>query len=153
MTMAQTQDEQETIILDAIDRFLERDVKPYVMELEHNDTYPEEIVEKMKELGLFGSVIEEEYGGLGLSCLTYAKIVERVSTVWMSLSGIFNSHLIMASAVQRAGTEDQKRKWLPKFASGEIRGGLALTEPNCGTDLQAIRTTARRDGDDYVIDG
>ena len=153
MTATQTQDEQETIILDAIDRFLERDVKPYVMELEHTDTYPEEIVEKMKELGLFGSVIEEEYGGLGLSCLTYAKIVERVSTVWMSLSGIFNSHLIMASAVQRAGTEEQKRKWLPKFATGEIRGGLALTEPNCGTDLQAIRTHAVKQGNGYIVNG
>jgi alkylation response protein AidB-like acyl-CoA dehydrogenase len=147
------QAEQETLILDAIDRFLERDVRPYVMELEHNDTYPAEIVEKMKELGLFGSVIAEEYGGLGLSCLTYAKIVERVARVWMSLSGIFNSHLIMASAVQRCGTEEQKRKWLPKFASGEIRGGLALTEPNCGTDLQAIRTKAVKQGNGYIVNG
>jgi len=147
------QAEQERMILDAVDRFLERDVVPYAMELEHNDTYPAEIVEKMKELGLFGSIIEEEYGGLGLSCLTYAKIVERVSRVWMSLSGIFNSHLIMASAVQRCGTEEQKRKWLPKFASGEIRGGLALTEPNCGTDLQAIRTRAVKDGNGYVVNG
>jgi alkylation response protein AidB-like acyl-CoA dehydrogenase len=145
--------EQETLILDAVDRFLDRDVRPYVMELEHNDTYPAEIVEKMKELGLFGSVIQEEYGGLGLSCLTYAKIVERVARVWMSLSGIFNSHLIMASAVQRCGTEAQKRKWLPKFASGEIRGGLALTEPNCGTDLQAIRTRAVKQGNGYVVNG
>lgn len=147
------QAQQERMILDAVDRFLERDVKPYAMELEHNDTYPEEIVGKMKELGLFGSIIEEEYGGLGLSCLTYAKIVERVSVVWMSLSGIFNSHLIMASAVQRCGTEEQKRKWLPKFASGEIRGGLALTEPNCGTDLQAIRTRAVKDGNGYIVNG
>jgi len=153
MTVTSEQAEQETLILDAVDRFLDRDVKPYAMELEHNDTYPEEIVEKMKELGLFGSIIEEEYGGLGLSCLTYAKIVERVSTVWMSLSGIFNSHLIMASAVQRAGTEEQKQKWLPKFASGEIRGGLALTEPNCGTDLQAIRTRAAKQGNGYVVNG
>ena len=153
MSDTEGQDEQEQMILDTVDRFLERDVKPYVMELEHTDTYPEEIVGKMKELGLFGSVIEEQYGGLGLSCLTYAKIVERVSVVWMSLSGIFNSHLIMSSAVQRAGTEAQKRKWLPKFASGEIRGGLALTEPNCGTDLQAIRTRAVKDGDDYVVNG
>ncbi len=153
MTVTSEQDEQETLILDAVDRFLDRDVKPYAMELEHNDTYPEEIVEKMKELGLFGSIIEEEYGGLGLSCLTYAKIVERVATVWMSLSGIFNSHLIMASAVQRAGTEEQKQKWLPKFASGEIRGGLALTEPNCGTDLQAIRTRATKQGNGYVVNG
>ncbi len=153
MTAQSEQDEQETLILEAVDRFLDRDVKPYAMELEHNDTYPEEIVEKMKELGLFGAIIEEEYGGLGLSCMTYAKIVERVSTVWMSLSGIFNSHLIMASAVQRAGTEEQKQKWLPKFASGEIRGGLALTEPNCGTDLQAIRTRATKQGNGYVVNG
>ena len=153
MLDAVERDEQERLLLDAIDRFLERDVKPYVMELEHNDIYPEEIVGKMKELGLFGSVIQEAYGGLGLSCSTYAKIVERVSKVWMSLSGIFNSHLIMASAVQRAGTEEQKRKWLPKFASGDIRGGLALTEPNCGTDLQAIRTRAVKDGDVYVVNG
>jgi alkylation response protein AidB-like acyl-CoA dehydrogenase len=96
MAATPEQAEQETLILDAVDRFLERDVRPYAMELEHNDTYPAEIVEKMKELGLFGSVIAEEYGGLGLSCLTYAKIVERVARVWMSLSGIFNSHLIMA---------------------------------------------------------
>lgn len=153
MSEAVVQSEQETLILDAVDRFLERDVRPYVMELEHSDTYPIEIVEKMKELGLFGSVIQEEYGGLGLSCLTYAKIVERVARVWMSLSGIFNSHLIMASAVQRCGTEDQKRKWLPKFASGEIRGGLALTEPNCGTDLQAIRTRAVKQGNGYIVNG
>ena len=153
MAATPEQAEQETLILDAVDRFLERDVRPYAMELEHNDTYPAEIVEKMKELGLFGSVIAEEYGGLGLSCLTYAKIVERVARVWMSLSGIFNSHLIMASAVQRCGTEAQKRKWLPKFASGEIRGGLALTEPNCGTDLQAIRTRAVKKGNGYVVNG
>jgi alkylation response protein AidB-like acyl-CoA dehydrogenase len=146
-------DEQEYLLLNAVDRFLERDVKPYAMELEHNDTYPEEMVEKMKALGLFGSIIREEYGGLGLSCLTYAKIVEQVSRVWMSLAGIFNSHLIMASAVQRAGTEAQRRKWLPKFASGEIRGGLALTEPNCGTDLQAIQTRAVKDGDAYLVNG
>ena len=153
MTEDTAQAEQERMILDAVDRFLERDVVPYAMELEHNDTYPAEIVEKMKELGLFGSIIAEEYGGLGLSCLTYAKIVERVSRVWMSLSGIFNSHLIMSSAVQRCGTEEQKRKWLPKFASGEIRGGLALTEPNCGTDLQAIRTRAVKKGNGYIVNG
>jgi len=123
------------------------------MELEHNDIWPAEIVAKMAELGLFGAIIEEEYGGLGLSCSTYARIVESVSRVWMSLAGIFNSHLIMASCVQRAGTTAQKRKWLPKFATGEIRGGIALTEPNCGTDLQAIRTRATRDGDGYRIEG
>ena len=130
--------EVEETILDAVDKFLERDVRQHVLALEHADEYPHDIVEGMKELGLFGAIIPEEYGGLGLPASTYAKIVERVSAVWMSLSGIFNSHLIMAAAVVRFGTEEQKRKWLPKFASGEIRGGLALTEPNCGTDLQAL---------------
>ena len=143
----------DDLILDTIDRFLVRDVEPHVMELEHNDIWPEEIVAKMAELGLFGAIIKEEYGGLGLSCLTYAKIVERVSRTWMSLSGIFNSHLIMAYALQRFGTEKQRREWLPKFASGEMRGGLALTEPSCGTDLQAIRTHAVKDGNDYIING
>jgi alkylation response protein AidB-like acyl-CoA dehydrogenase len=95
----------------------------------------------------------EEYGGLGLSASTYAKIVAQISEVWMSLTGIFNSHLIMAAAVARYGTEEQKQRFLPKFASGEMRGGLALTEPDCGTDLQAIRTRAVKDGKDYVING
>ena len=145
--------DDERQILDAIDKFLDRDVRPHVMALEHADEYPTDMVEGMKELGLFGAIIPAEYGGLGLPTTTYAKIVERVSEVWMSLSGIFNSHLIMSSAVIRHGTEAQKREWLPKFATGEIRGGLALTEPNCGTDLQAIRTVARRDSDDYVVNG
>ena len=143
----------DDLILDTIDRFLVRDVEPHVMELERKDIWPEEIVGKMAELGLFGAIIEEKYNGLGLSCLTYAKIVERVSRTWMSLSGIFNSHLIMASAVQRFGTEEQRKKWLPKFASGKMRGGLALTEPSCGTDLQAIQTRAVKNGNDYVING
>ncbi len=144
---------EEALILESIDRFLERDVKPYAHELEATDTYPAEIVEKMMELGLFGATIAPEYGGLGLSATTYAKIVERVSAVWMSVAGIFNSHLIMAAAVQRFGTAQQKQRYLPRFASGELRGGVALTEPDCGTDLQAIRTQARRDGDFYVVNG
>ncbi|WP_439550177.1 acyl-CoA dehydrogenase family protein [Falsiroseomonas sp.] len=145
--------EEEAALLDAIDKWLNRDVRPHVLRLEHADEYPHEMVEQMKELGLFGATIAPEYGGLGLSATTYAKIVERIAEVWMSLSGIFNSHLIMAACVSRMGTEAQKAEWLPKFASGEIRGGLALTEPDCGTDLQAIRTRARRDGDHYVING
>ncbi|HUC68093.1 MAG TPA: acyl-CoA dehydrogenase family protein [Stellaceae bacterium] len=146
-------DDQDRLILDSVRRFLDREVKPHVHQLEHDDVYPEEIVAGMKALGLFGATIAAEYGGLGLSTTTYARIVELVSTVWMSLSGIFNSHLIMAAAVQRFGTEAQKRHFLPRFASGELRGGLALTEPDCGTDLQAIRTTARRDGDHYRVNG
>ncbi len=107
----------------------------------------------MKELGLFGATIGADYGGLGLPCATYAQIVERIARVWMSVTGIFNSHLIMSAIVERNGTEAQKRAFLPRFASGELRGGLALTEPDCGTDLQAIRVTARRDGDHYVVNG
>jgi alkylation response protein AidB-like acyl-CoA dehydrogenase len=146
-------DEAENVILSSIDRFLERDVAPYAQKLEHDDIYPEDIVARMKELGLFGATIATEYGGLGLSTTVYARIVERISRVWMSVTGIFNSHLIMAAAVQRCGTEAQKQAYLPRFATGELRGGLALTEPDCGTDLQAIRTVARRQGDSYVING
>ena len=146
--------EQEQLILDSVGRFLDREVKPHVHALEHDDIWPADIVEGMKALGLFGATIGADYGGLGLSATTYAKIVETVSTVWMSLAGIFNSHLIMAAAVERFGTPAQKESFLPRFATGELRGGLALTEPDCGTDLQAIRTTARRQGNEgYVVNG
>ena len=145
--------EHERLVLDMVDKFLEAEVKPHVHALEHDDVYPTEIVEKMKEMGLFGCIIAPEYGGLGLSTSTYAKIIERMSAVWMSISGIVNSHLIMAAAVQRNGTEEQKTKFLPRFATGELRGGVGLTEPDCGTDLQAIRTVARRAGRDYVVNG
>src|SRR3954451_19292383 len=146
--------DQDEMILDSVGRFLDREVKPHVRALEHDDIYPEDIVEGMKALGLFGATIGTEYGGLGLSANTYAKIVETVSTGWVSLSGIFNSHLIMAAAVERFGTPAQKENFLPRFATGELRGGLALTEPDCGTDLQAIRTIARRQGNQsYVING
>ncbi|MGE5130631.1 MAG: acyl-CoA dehydrogenase family protein [Sphingomonadaceae bacterium] len=146
-----TQD--ETQILDAISRWLERDVRPEARELEKKDEYPDAMVEQMKAFGLFGATIPQEYGGLGLPASTYARIVARISEVWMSLTGIFNSHLIMAAAVARFGTEAQKREFLPKFATGEVRGGLALTEPDCGTDLQAIRTRAVRSGEHYVVNG
>ena len=146
-------EEMEVQILDAINKWLDRDVKDKVMDLEHDDIYPQEMVDQMVDLGLFGAMIPEEYGGLGLSASTYAKIVTTISEVWMSLTGIFNSHLIMAAMVNRFGTDWQKQQYLPKFATGEIRGGLALTEPDCGTDLQAVRMRAIRDGDDYVING
>jgi alkylation response protein AidB-like acyl-CoA dehydrogenase len=148
-----TSHEQEAEILDAIEKWLERDVRPHVLRLEHADEYPFEWVEQMKELGLFGATISAEYGGLGLPAGTYARIVEKIAETWMSLSGIFNSHLIMAACVERMGTPEQKQTWLPKFATGEIRGGLALTEPDAGTDLQGIKIRAKRDGDHYVING
>jgi alkylation response protein AidB-like acyl-CoA dehydrogenase len=146
--------EQDRLILDSVERFLAREVKPHVHALEHDDIYPDDIVAGMKALGLFGATIGSEYGGLGLGAASYARVVETVSRVWMSLSGIFNSHLIMAAAVERYGTTAQKAAFLPRFATGELRGGLALTEPDCGTDLQAIRTVARREGNDgYIVNG
>ncbi len=145
--------DEEIMILDSIDKFLETDVKPFVHQLEHDDEYPQKIVDTMKEMGLFGLMIAPEFGGFGVSTLTYARIIEKISTVWMSVAGIINSHMIMAMTVQRCGTEAQKDHYLPKFATGELRGGIGLTEPDAGTDLQAIRTTAVRDGDDYVVNG
>lgn len=143
----------DALILDSIQKWLERDVAPYAMELEHADTYPAEMVEQMKEMGLFGATVGQEWGGLGLSASTYAKVVTMVSEVWMSLTGIFNSHLMMATAVEKFGTEDQKQRFLPRFVTGELRGGTGLTEPDAGTDLQGIRTRAVPDGDDYIING
>jgi alkylation response protein AidB-like acyl-CoA dehydrogenase len=140
-------------ILESIERWAERELKPIAKKFDHADEYPLEIVEQMKELGLFGATIDPEYGGLGLSASTYARMVMSIASIWMAPVGIFNSHLIMAACVQRHGTDEQKRRWLPKFASGEIRGGIGLTEPNAGTDLQSIRTVARRDNDHYVING
>ncbi|MEP5938421.1 MAG: acyl-CoA dehydrogenase family protein [Erythrobacter sp.] len=146
--------DDERAFMDAIDVWLEREVIPVIQHHDHGDIWPEKLVEQMAEMGLFGATIGQEYGGLGLPATTYAKIVMRISSYWMAITGIFNSHLIMAAAVERFGTPQQKAKWLPKFASGEIRGGLALTEPNAGTDLQAIRTVAKKDENgDYVLNG
>jgi alkylation response protein AidB-like acyl-CoA dehydrogenase len=145
--------ESERLILEMVDKFLEKEVKPHVRMLEHDDIYPSEIVEKMREMGLFGCTISREYGGLGLSTITYAKIIEHMSSVWMSISGIINSHLIMSMVVQRNGTDEQKATFLPRFAAGELRGGVGLTEPDCGTDLQSVRTVAKRVGDAYVVNG
>ena len=151
--MAAITPEEEAALLHAIERWIDKDVRPVVMHHDHGDIWPAELVAQMTEMGLFGATIGEAYGGLGLPATTYAKIIALMSSHWMALTGILNSHLIMAAAVERFGTEEQKHEWLPKFASGEIRGGLALTEPNAGTDLQAIRTVAVRDGDDYVVNG
>jgi alkylation response protein AidB-like acyl-CoA dehydrogenase len=145
------EDQQEFV--DAIETWVEKELRPVARKYDLEDEYPHDIVEQMKELGLFGATIGEEYGGLGLSAWTYAQIVIKVASVWMAPSGIFNSHLIAASAIERNGTEAQKRKYLPLMASGEMRGSLGLTEPNAGSDLQAIRTVAKLDGDHYVVNG
>jgi alkylation response protein AidB-like acyl-CoA dehydrogenase len=143
----------ERALLDSIDRWLAKKVAPVAAALEEADDYPGELVADMCEMGLFGALIEPEYGGLGLSALTYSKIVARISEEWMSLTGFFNSHLMMALIVQKFGTQGQKDHWLPKFATGELRGGLGLTEADAGTDLQGIRATATREGENYRVNG
>lgn len=143
----------ERQMLDAIQKWIEKKVAPVAMKLEHDNEWPSDLVDDMSELGLFGALIHPDYGGLGLSATTYSKIVTMIAEEWMSLTGIFNSHLMMATVVQRFGTDKQKEYWLPRFATGEMRGGLGLTEPDAGTDLQAIRTVARRTGDKYVVNG
>ncbi len=144
---------EEQALFDAIDRWIQKSVIPSVRHHDHDDLYPTQIVEEMKSLGLFGATIGQEYGGLGLPATTYAQIVMKISSYWMAITGIFNSHLMLALAIEKFGTEAQRDAWLPKLASGEVRGGLALTEPDAGTDLQGIHMTAQRDGDGYVING
>jgi alkylation response protein AidB-like acyl-CoA dehydrogenase len=153
MVMRHTDPAEEAALLDAIERWLEKEVRPQVMHLERDDIYPREMVERMKQMGLFGAVLDPKWGGLGLSASTYAKIVMKISEVWMSLTGIFNSHLMMAMLVQKFGSDEQKARFLPRMASGEMRGGLALTEPDAGTDLGAIRTRAVKAGDHYAVNG
>lgn len=143
----------EQAFVDAVEAWAEKELRPVARKYDLADEYPLEIVEQMKELGLFGATIGEEWGGLGLSAWTYAQIVIKVASVWMAPSGIFNSHLIMAAAIERHGTDEQKRSYLSRMASGEYRGSIGLTEPNAGSDLQAIRTVARREGDEYVVNG
>jgi len=144
---------EEEALLSVIGRWLDHEVAPQVARLEAEDVWPAEMVEQMREFGLFGAVIDPAWGGLGLSASTYAKVVTRISEVWMSLTGIFNSHLMLALLVEKFGTDEQKARFLPRLAAGELRGGLALTEPDCGTDLSAVRTRAVRCGDRYVVDG
>ena len=145
--------DEEAQIVDSIERWVEREVRPIARKFDQADEYPHDLVDQMKELGLFGATISQQYGGLGLSASCYARVVSTISEAWMAPTGIFNSHLIMAQAVERNGTEEQKQDLLPRFATGELRGGIGLTEPDAGTDLQAIRTVAVRDGDEYVVNG
>jgi alkylation response protein AidB-like acyl-CoA dehydrogenase len=141
-------------ILRTVRDFVEREIIPVATELEHKDEYPTEIVEGLKELGLFGLMIPEEYGGLGESLLTYALAVEEIARGWMSVSGIINTHFIVAYMLLQHGTEEQKQKYLPRMATGEVRGGFSMSEPGCGSDVSAIKTKAVK-GDDggYTITG
>src|SRR6201997_137625 len=153
--LAQTEGltEFEQDILATVRDFTNREIIPVATELEHRDEYPAQIVEGMKKLGLFGLPIGEAYGGLGASLLIYALSVEELARGWMSVSGIINTHFIVAHMIARHGTGEQKDYFLPKMAAGEIRGAFSMSEPGLGSDVSAIRTKAVRDGDDYVING
>ncbi|HEV7988937.1 MAG TPA: acyl-CoA dehydrogenase family protein, partial [Candidatus Binataceae bacterium] len=140
-------------VIDAVRRFVDRDVIPVASELEHADEYPHALVATMRELGLFGATIPVEHGGLGLSFASYARLMAELSRGWMSLAGVINSHLIMAYIITHHGTDEQRKRFLPAMAAGEKRGGLALTEPHAGSDVQSIRTSAVRHGDNYVLKG
>jgi alkylation response protein AidB-like acyl-CoA dehydrogenase len=140
-------------IVAAVRRFVQTEVSPVATALEHADTYPHALVARMRELGLFGALIPLNYGGLGLAVTDYARVIEELCRGWMSLAGVINSHTMMTLIVLDHGTEEQRRRFLPRFARGEARGGLCLTEPHAGTDVQAIRTVARRRGDEYVVNG
>jgi alkylation response protein AidB-like acyl-CoA dehydrogenase len=148
--MAETLDHD---VIDAVRRFVDRDVIPVASELEHADEYPHALVATMRELGLFGATIPVEHGGLGLSFVSYARLMAELSRGWMSLAGVINSHLIMAYIITHHGTDEQRKRFLPAMAAGEKRGGLALTEPHAGSDVQSIRTSAVRHGDNYVLKG
>ncbi|MBV9025108.1 MAG: acyl-CoA dehydrogenase family protein, partial [Streptomycetaceae bacterium] len=140
-------------ILSTVRDFVDKEILPVSTELEHRDEYPTQIVEGLKELGVFGLMIPEEYGGLGESLLTYALCVEEISRGWMSVSGIINTHFIVAYMLGQHGTQEQKDYFLPKMAAGDIRGAFSMSEPGLGSDVSAIRTKAVKDGDSYIING
>ena len=151
--MVTTDPEIRDALVDTVRRFIARDVIPVASDFEHDDRYPEAIVETMKGMGLFGVTIPEEYGGLGLDLLTYIGVVEELSYGWMSLSGVVNTHTIAASIIVANGTEEQKHRWLPRLATGELRGCLSLSEADAGSDTRNVSCRAERDGDEYVITG
>ncbi|MBW4719293.1 acyl-CoA dehydrogenase family protein [Saccharothrix obliqua] len=140
-------------ILATVRTFVDREIIPHAQTLEHGDAYPADIVEGMKEMGLFGLTIPEEFGGLGESLLTYALVVEQIARGWMSVSGVINTHFIVAHMLKQHGTAEQKEKYLPRMATGEVRGSFSMSEPELGSDVAAIRTRAARSGDLYVVDG
>ncbi|MFI9011296.1 acyl-CoA dehydrogenase family protein [Actinosynnema sp. NPDC053489] len=140
-------------ILSTVRTFVDKEIIPHAQALEHGDTYPADIVEGMKEMGLFGLTIPEEFGGLGESLLTYALVVEQIARGWMSVSGVINTHFIVAHMLKQHGTPEQRARYLPRMATGEVRGSFSMSEPELGSDVAAIRTRAVREGDDFVVSG
>jgi alkylation response protein AidB-like acyl-CoA dehydrogenase len=145
--------EDQTEILKAVRSFVDERIIPVATELEHADEYPQEIVDGLKELGIFGLTIPEEYDGLGESLLTYALCVEEIARGWMSVSGVINTHFIVAYMLMRHGTDEQKKRYLPRMAAGEVRGAFSMSEPGLGSDVSAVKTKAVRDGDGWKVDG
>ncbi|MCB0935500.1 MAG: acyl-CoA dehydrogenase family protein, partial [Mycobacterium sp.] len=146
--------EFQTEIIATVRQFVDKEIIPAAQELEHSDTYPQAIVDQMREMGLFGLMVPEEYGGLGESLLTYALCVEELARGWMSISGVINTHFIVAYMIRQHGTDEQKQRLLPRMATGETRGAFSMSEPELGSDVAAIRTRGRRNGDGtYTIDG
>ncbi|MEV5647096.1 acyl-CoA dehydrogenase family protein [Nocardia sp. NPDC052254] len=145
--------DEETLLVETVREFIDREVKPTVQEVEHANEYPEQWIEQMKRIGIYGLAIAEEYGGAPVSMPCYVKVTEELARGWMSLSGAMGGHTVVAKLIGLFGTEEQKQRYLPRMATGEIRATMALTEPGGGSDLQAMSTTAKRDGDDLVING
>jgi alkylation response protein AidB-like acyl-CoA dehydrogenase len=145
--------EFQTEILSTVKTFVDKEILPHATELEHKDEFPDAIVNGMREMGLFGLTISEEYGGLGESLLTYALVVEQLARGWMSISGVINTHFIVAYMIAQHGTDEQKRRLLPGMATGELRGAFSMSEPECGSDVAAIKTRAVAEGDDFMVTG
>ena len=146
-------DDEQRAIVETVRDFVEKEVIPVADELEHRDEFPEKIVEGMKELGLFGLTVPEEYGGAGLDLMTYALAGVELSRGWMSLSGILNTHFMAVYLLKKHGSEEQRQRWLPRMATGELRAALSMSEPGAGSDVQAIQCRAVREGDEYVVNG
>lgn len=144
---------EEQAIVDLVAKFVDEQVHPVAADLEHRNAYPEALIEQMKQMGIFGLTIPEPYGELRVSTACYARVTEELARGWMSLAGAFGGHSVVSKLIIEHGTEEQKQRYLPRMATGELRATMALTEPGGGSDLQAIRTVARRDGDDYVVNG
>ncbi|HEV7678406.1 MAG TPA: acyl-CoA dehydrogenase family protein [Candidatus Dormibacteraeota bacterium] len=151
--MASTLTQEQRDIVALVRDFVEKDIIPVEHDLEHDDIYPDDIVRKMKELGFFGFAISEQWGGAGLNYETYAMVCEEISRGWMSITGVLNTHFLVAYLIDTYGTDEQKQRFLPKLATGEYHGGYSMSEPGCGSDVQAIRTRAVRDNGEYVING
>lgn len=144
---------EQAALRSTLQDFVRREIAPVARDWEHSGRYPEEIVEAMKGLGLFGMLVPAEYGGIGLDAVSYAIVFEELSRGWMGVAGVLGSHSMATLLLARYGTEEQRRRWLPDLAAGRRRSGLALTEPGAGSDLQGIATVARREGDEYVVTG